>query len=281
MKLNHKALSTINGQVETKISITDRGLAYGHGVFETVRVSKSAASLLNLHITRLVNGSKTLGISIDEVLVEKYFYDLLRLSHTDGIVKIIITAGSSQRGYAYNKPQGTCYIMQWFAISPIPLSIKNDGAALKKCNYRLPHSDKLAGLKHLNRLDQIIARAEWSDEFYDGLMLDQDDNIIECTSNNVFILKDEIWATPKIDRCGVAGVMREYLMSELLPSLGWKVKEINLTIHTLLAADEVFICNSINGIIPVVSVENLCVFPRGKETQKINNKLCEKFICYR
>ena len=281
MKNDYNSLCTINGEMETKVSIMDRGLAYGHGLFETIRVSGDFPSLLDLHIDRLMSGAKILGISVDKTSIEKYFYDLLKLCPLEGIIKIIITAGSSQRGYAYSKPVDTCYIMQWFPVTPIPLSNRREGVTLKKCKYRLPHTLILGGLKHLNRLDQIIARAEWSEGFYDGLMLDQDDNIIECTSNNIFIFKDGIWVTPKTDKCGVSGVMRQYLVNILLPSAGFKIKEVNLSIDTFLLADEVFVCNSINGIVPVVSVENLCTFLLGKETKKINIKLCENFSCYR
>lgn len=281
MKVDYSSLCTINGEMETKVPIMDRGLAYGHGVFETIRISAGYSSLFDLHISRLINGAKILGIPIDKTSIETYFYDLIKLSPSEGIIKIIITAGSGQRGYAYSKPVDTCYIMQWFPIKPIPLYDKRKGVALHKCKYRLPYSPILGGLKHLNRLDQIIARAEWSDDFYDGLMLDQDDNIIECTSNNIFIFKNESWITPKTDQCGVSGVMREYLINILLPSAGFKIKEVNLNMDAFLLADEVFICNSINGIIPVVSVENLCKFPLGEETKRINSKLCEKFSCYR
>jgi 4-amino-4-deoxychorismate lyase len=281
MTVDYSSLCTINGEIETKVPMMDRGLAYGHGVFETIRVSGGLPSLFDLHINRLINGSKILGISIDKTSIETYFYNLIELSPSEGIIKIIITAGSGQRGYAYNKLVDTRYIMQWFPIKPIPLCDKRDGVALHKCKYRLPHSPILGGLKHLNRLDQIIARAEWSEDFYDGLMLDQDDNIIECTSNNIFIFKNESWITPKTDKCGVSGVMREYLINILLPSAGLKIKEVNLSIDAFLLADEVFICNSINGIIPVVSVEKLCKFPLGRETKRINSKLCEKFSCYR
>ena len=280
MSVDSKFLSFINGIQENKISIADRGLAYGHGLFETIRVSKGAAALLEYHIVRLLKGAKIIGVTADRKLIEKYINQLLEAYPGEGIIKIIVTAGSSQRGYFHDKKNDTYYVAQWFPAVAIEPSLRKKGIALKYCKHRLPHSPILAGIKHLNRLDQIIARSEWSEEFHDGLVLDLDDNVIECTSSNIFVYKNGVWMTPQINRCGVSGVMREYLISKLIPDTGDDIMEVNLPLEVFLSSDEVFICNSINGIFPVVSVENLCKFPSGFATEKINKVLCKEFSCY-
>jgi len=280
MNVDSKLLSFVNGIQEKKISVADRGLAYGHGLFETIRVSKGAIPLLEYHILRLLRGAKIIGIKADRELIEKYIYQLLEASPEEGVIKIIVTAGSSQRGYFYNKNNDTYYVTQWFPAAVVDPPLRKKGIALKYCKHRLPHSPILAGIKHLNRLDQIIARSEWSEEFHDGLVLDQDDNVIECTSSNIFVYKNGVWMTPKINRCGVSGVMREYLICNLIPGAGSNVMEVNMPLEVFLSSDEVFICNSVTGIFPVVSVENLCEFESGLATKKINEELCKEFSCY-
>jgi 4-amino-4-deoxychorismate lyase len=125
-------------------------------------------------------------------------------------------------------------------------------ANVRLCDWRLPVQPALAGIKHLNRLDQVMARREWSDDtVFDGLLMDATGALIESTVCNLFIRSGDQWLTPDLSRCGVAGVMRAWLLAEGLPALGYDpdVRDISLT--QLLNAEAVFLCNSVRGIVPV------------------------------
>ncbi len=281
MSSDSELLCFINGEPADSISVNDRGLSYGHGLFETIKIFNKTAPLLRYHIERLTEGARAIGIVSNEALLKKYFYQLLDVIPEGGVIKIVVTAGSGKRGYFYNKPGSTCYILQWYPLGTNFSLPRKQGVSLKCCQHRLPISPLLSGIKHLNRLDQVIARAEWEGEFYDGLMLSQDGYVVECVSSNIFLFKAGAWITPEIAECGVAGVMRRYLMDDLFPSTGYIIKEVKLTVDDLLSADEVFICNSIAGILPVLSVDGHCSWPRGNYTQKIQKELYKVFSCYR
>jgi|TARA_B110000503_G_scaffold62160_1_gene98512 4-amino-4-deoxychorismate lyase len=280
MNSDSQLLCFINGEPTDSISVNDRGLSYGHGLFETIKISNKTAPLLRYHLERLIEGARIIGINADEALLKKYFYQLLEVMPEDGVIKMIVTAGSSKRGYFYNKPGSACYILQWCPLE-VNFSLPGkQGVSLRCCQHRLPISPLLSGIKHLNRLDQVIARAEWENEFHDGLMLSQDGYVVECVSSNIFAFKAGVWITPGIAECGVAGVMRRYLIDDLFPSVGSIIEEVKLTLDDLLSADEAFICNSIAGILPVLSVDGFCSWPRGSHTQKIQKELYKVFPCY-
>ena len=123
------------------------------------------------------------------------------------------------------------------------------------CRQRLSHSPALAGIKHLNRLEQVLAATEWDRAIADeGLMLDNTGAVIEGTVSNIFILRNETLLTPLLDHCGVAGVMRDFIIRKLSANTLLSVRQMRLTIDDLLTADAVFICNSILGVWPVHSV---------------------------
>lgn len=281
MNTDSEYLCFVNGDLECNVSARDRGLAYGHGLFETVKVHSKIAPLLEYHIQRLINGAERIGIEVSDALVRQYFSQLLRASPEEGIIKIIVTAGISPAGYVYTKSGLVSYILQWFPMTTNYFLHKKRGISLKNCKHRLTSSSVLAGIKHLNRLDQVIARAEWSDEYYDGLMLDQSGCVVECVSSNIFLSKDGVWYTPDTLECGVTGVMRRYIIDDLIPSICGKVKEGKLSMDALISADEVFVCNSINGIFPVVSLEDSCSWVVGTGTAKLQNALYSAFPCYR
>ena len=259
MPQNQLPICFLNGESTNLISVSDRGLCYGHGLFETVRLSDTLMPLWDYHHLRLRKGANSLSISLDDHLLQGYMDQLIANCPDNGIVKIMITAGSGSRGYRLSDTNPN-YLCQWFPLPDFPNNYQRCGVTLKLCQHRLASSPQLAGIKHLNRLDQVIARSEWSDEYEEGLMLDQQGNVIEAVSGNLFFYRDGSWFTPKLDQCGVVGVMRQYIMEELCNvssgSLS-KIEEANCSLDDLLSADEVFICNSVNGIWPVLSLENL------------------------
>ena len=126
----------------------------------------------------------------------------------------------------------------------------------------------LAGLKHLNRLEQVLARAEWQDTAYaEGLLCDTSGRVIEGVFSNLFLIKDGELITPDLSRCGVAGVMRAEILQQA-QSLGISQTVRDVSYAELVAADEVFVCNSLYGIWPVCALATHD-WPVGPLTRKL------------
>jgi 4-amino-4-deoxychorismate lyase len=274
-------LCFLNGEQTSAVSAKDRGLAYGHGLFETIRLADKSAPFLRYHLSRLISGANRLGLVVEPSLLERYIDQLVKASPADGIIKIIVTGGCGERGYHYRaSAEKPTYLLQWLPFVDCNPSYRQQGIALKHCRHRLPYSPVLAGIKHLNRLDQVMARAEWDEEFVEGLMQDQQGNVVEGVSSNLFIYQQGSWLTPNLNQCGVSGVMRQYLLEELLPRCSFHVVETNISFDQLLSAEEVFVCNSIVGIWPVLSLEEEAIWPLGQNTLKLQGMLYQEFPCY-
>ena len=158
---------------------------------------------------------------------------------------------------------------------------RRDGVALTQCQYRLPGNPVLAGIKHLNRLDQVIARSEWNDEYADGVMYSSDGLLIESTCANIFIKTAEHgWITPKLDQAGVRGVMRNLLLEQIFTQSGLTVSEGEISQQLLASASELFICSSIRGLLPVIEINNLGRWTIGDETKRLQSALFDLYDCY-
>jgi 4-amino-4-deoxychorismate lyase len=181
----------------------------------------------------------------------------LTARHRDGILKLIITRRALTRGYqsppAAPAERLLIFYPQLFT-APESLSA---GVQVRLCRQRLAEQPKLAGIKHLNRLEQVLARAEWDDPaIAEGLMLDQCSRLIEGTMSNLFLVRAGAVYTPRLHRCGVAGVVRELVIQRMAAECA-SVFEADLTLDDLYAADEVFLTNSLIGIWPVIKIDCL------------------------
>ena len=257
----------INGERKNTLAATDRGLHYGDGLFETIEVIQGQPVFFAQHLTRLKKGCKVLKIPFpDKVLL------LDEITHVSkdaqhGVVKLMLTRGSGGRGY---RQPATIQVTRFVALYPYPdypESYKVLGIKVRFCELRLGLNPVLAGLKHNNRLEQVLARAEWSDEFQEGLMLNLNEHVIEGTMSNVFVVKNQIAYTPEIKLSGIKGVMRQ-LIIDIARQNNIVVQEGVLTPAFVLAADEMFLTNSVIGVWPVKSLENRC-YPVGQVTQKL------------
>jgi 4-amino-4-deoxychorismate lyase len=143
---------------------------------------------------------------------------------------------------------------------------------MRVCDLRLALQPRLAGIKHLNRLEQIMARAEWEEQYEEGLLLDYNGQLIEGTMSNLFLVRDRALYTPSLDSCGVAGVVRSVVL-DLAVESGVRAARQALTLTDLEAAQEVFLCNSLIGIWPVVSVADQFDFTVGPLTQALQGAL--------
>lgn len=259
--------SWVDGRPGESLSVKDRGLAYGDGLFETIAVTAGKPSLLDRHLARLVDGCGRLGMAIDPALVRS---ELLAFSSAlgSGVAKLILTRGDGLRGYAPPRPATPRRILQGAPQPSYPVGHGQQGVRLFPCRTRLAEQPLLAGLKHLNRLEQVLARSEWQDaEHAEGLMLDTAGRVIEGVYSNLFLLKDGVLLTPDLSRCGVAGVMRAELLAQA-ESAGMRCEVRDIVLDELLAADEVFVCNSLYGVWPVVGLQDYG-WPVGPLTRKL------------
>lgn len=260
-------LSWIDGRPAELLSVKDRGLAYGDGLFETIGVTSGKASLLDRHLARLAEGCARLQIPLDRAQLSA---ELQAFSQQlgDGVAKLIVTRGDGQRGYAPPQPAQPRRILQGAVKPSYPARNAEQGVRLFPCATPLAEQPLLAGLKHLNRLEQVLARAEWQDaEHAEGLMLDVSGRVIEGVYSNLFIVKQGVLLTAQLSRCGVAGVMRAELL-EQAAALGIECQVRDLSYAELLASDEVFLCNSLYGIWPVRSLLTHD-WPLGPLTRKL------------
>ena len=237
----------INGQPQVGVRPWDRGLAYGDGVFRTLRLGGGKPHCWERHYRRLYEDCHALAIACPpaELLLE----DIRRLCRPDeeAAIKIIVTRGEGGRGYAIpSLAQPTRMVLK----APLPVYAESNdsfGVTLHLCQLRLSSQPQLAGIKHLNRLENVLARREWTDgQIADGVLLDAPGWVVECTMSNIFIRRGTQLLTPDLSSCGVAGVTRQRVL-ELAPALGFEVAIGQFKLDDLLQADEVIVCNSLFG----------------------------------
>jgi 4-amino-4-deoxychorismate lyase len=239
----------INGEMTELLQATDRGLHYGDGLFETVAIINGRPCLWPQHMERLQRGCAVLKLPVPDL--EQLYAEALSLCGNDGraVLKLVITRGSGGRGY--RPPQEVTAQRLLFRYPWPDYPDLSDGIQLRLCQTPLACNPALAGIKHLNRLEQVLARAEWDDPaIHEGLMCDLDGQVKEGTMSNLFWVDDGRLFTPDLSRCGVAGVMRAQVMA-LARDLGIRVSIAETDPEALRQADEIFMTNSLIGIWPV------------------------------
>lgn len=250
----HSFFALHNGKLTTVVPPANRGFAYGDGLFETIKVIDGRAQFLSEHLQRVQRDCVRLVIDIDRLALESEVASLLSACDS-GILKVIITRGSQQRGYAAAPHAPGERFLLFYPQRFVDDTRVRDGVIIRLCRQRLSEQPALAGMKHLNRLEQVLARAEWSDTtIAEGLMLDIAGRLVEGTMSNVFLVRAGRVMTPRLHRCGVAGVMRDVIMRQLSTQCA-PVIESDVTLDDLYAADEMFLSNSVIGIWPVRKIE--------------------------
>lgn len=241
----------INGAPGNTIDIHDRGLLYGDGVFRTLRIQHGSPQHWSRHYRKLHQDCTALGLPCPAAELLANELQQLSARQHDGIAKIIITRGTAERGYA---PPPLAVPTRILTLSPpacFPETYRAQGVRLRVCDLRLSHQPRLAGIKHLNRLENVLAAAEWGDpDIAEGLLLDMADKAVEGTRSNLFLVRDGGLFTPDLSRCGVAGVQRERVLDWALQH-GVVCQVGEFTLAEVLAADEVFLVNSVIGLWPV------------------------------
>ncbi len=247
----------VNGSFNGVISALDRGLAYGDGVFRTLKVVDGMPLHWPLHYQKLVADCGAIGIVCPSADAFMSDFNLLFLPDEPiSVAKIMITRGEGERGYKPSPVALPMRVMVKAKLPAYPESHFDEGVHLRVCETLVSHQPKLAGVKHLNRLENVLARMEWSEpEIADGVMLDINGNVIECTAANLFARFDDVLVTPKLDLCGVEGVTRMQILSRAT-TLNLKMKIENIDLKRLLTADEVVMSNSLYGAWQVRSIEH-------------------------
>lgn len=254
--MQNNLATIINGSLNGAISPLDRGLAYGDGVFRTIRVVNGMPTHWTMHYQALEENCSAIGIVCPGAELFMADFQQLFLSDETGVAKLMVTRGEGERGYAPPAITEPTRIMIKHSLPSYPETNFSDGVHLHICETRLAYQPKLAGIKHLNRLENVLARMEWSDPaIAEGLMLDASGNVIECVSANIFARFNETLVTPKLDQCGVAGITRQQILSQEA-ALNLKMSVETISLERLMAADEVIVCNSLFGAWQVRSIPN-------------------------
>lgn len=256
----------VNGNSNQTISPFDRGLAYGDGVFRTLRIKNGIPDNWPQHYQKLVADCAVIGIVCPSAeLLMSDFQQLFTPMET-AVAKIIITRGEGERGYAPPAITTPMRIIVKSAMRQYAEHNYKNGVCLHLCEIRLAAQPKLAGIKHLNRLENVIARMEWQDDsIFDGLLLDNQDNVIECTMSNVFARYNTQLITPDLSQCGVSGITRQHIIG-LDKVLKLSIEVSTLPLDRLLQADEVIICNSLYGAFQVHQIADKTWLPQTLAT---------------
>lgn len=232
-----------------RVGAADRGLAYGDGLFETLRLIDSQPILLELHFKRMLAGARHLGLDCDLQLLAQWWQEatgrLKAQGLDDGVIKLIMTRGSGGRGY---RPPVLPRLTLITSFHPAPPSPGEDGVRTVLCRTRIQAA--IGGFKTLNRLEQVQASAELPADVYEGLMLDHAGRLTEGTRTNLFLLDEEGLVSPPTASLAVNGVMRTALM-QLLPRHGIPVREQWLQWDLVRRGRGVILVNSVSGIVEV------------------------------
>lgn len=239
----------VNGVETTAISVDDRGLQYGDGLFETMAVVNGRVRHLDRHLDRLTAGCRRLGMPMpDRALIAGECDKALEGLGT-GAVKLLLTRGPGPR--SYRPPEEPSMRRIVISSAPRPRNDPETGIVVRLCDTPLGLNPVLAGIKHLNRLEQVMACSEWNDPtIAEGLMSSVDGRLVCATAANFFVVQDGRLLTPDIRDCGVAGVMRGIVL-EAARSLGIPHEVGDVTEALIGDSTEMFLTNAITGVRPV------------------------------
>lgn len=246
----------INGTLQSTISVADRGLQYGDGLFETLAVIDGDCPWFDLHYQRLCLGcARILLPPPDKTRLLQEVRQAATAQHR-AVIKIILTSGSGGRGYARPGQIQPSRIIMQYAWPAYPTDHWQQGVRVHQCRTMLACNPALAGIKHLNRLEQVLAHQECQDEdCAEGLMQNHHGTVIEGTMSNVFLVHNDVLHTPDLTRCGVDGLARRQLLA-LAHAAGIETVIGEYTDRDFETADEIMLSNSLIGIWPVREYAN-------------------------
>ena len=237
----------VNGVQQSYIDIESRGLAYGDGVFTTAKIQNGRVHYLKEHVERLINSCKKLSLTPPEVSSLTKQLSCVAKNYPLAVLKVIISASKGGRGYARASYHQHDIIIMIHDYPQHYDELAQTGIKLGISKQQLGLNPMLAGLKHLNRLEQVLLRQELSTTDNDDLLVTNiNDEVIETLSANVFYIKDNIMHTPTISHSGVNGIYRQAVVAQYSDTV---IKPF--TLEDFSQAQTIFTCNCVSGVIPV------------------------------
>lgn len=234
----------INGEPVQQLPADNRGLAYGDGLFETMRLIDNDIPLLNYHLTRLENGASRLGLLLDSNKLDSFLAQTISAAGPgQNVLKLVCV----RSGAAYGYQSGSSDADILLRISPLKTDSSPFETAAKVCSTRLACQPALAGIKHLNRLEQVLAARELAPDISEGILLDTNSNLIEAISSNLILVSGNTWVYPDLSESGVEGVMQSYLRDQA-DQLGVSVETDRVSRQQLSRFDEIMLTNAVRGV---------------------------------
>ncbi len=233
-------------EINAENCLNNRAINYGDGLFETLLVSDGSIPLWRLHMRRLLNDLPRLGLEkIDTAVVYAKIIQLCQ-NKGDFIAKLVVFRSVTQRGY-----RGNTNNVEWYInIAPYESLLKEPKIGFS--SIHLAHQKQLAGLKHLNRLEQVMAaNALIGTNYTDAVVCDKKNNIIETISKNIVFIKNKQLYTPKLNNCGVYGVALRWLQSQ-----GYHLQFQKIKKKQLASFDAMLVCNAVSGFMEVKNIAN-------------------------
>jgi 4-amino-4-deoxychorismate lyase len=249
-------LALVDGQPAMGLSVLDRGLHYGDGLFETIACRNAEACFLELHLQRLAEGCGRLDLRYADFPPLAAKIRELAATQTRSIIKLILTRGSATaRGYGATGDERAHTVLLQYRWPPEDPAPWERGVVARSATGRLGENPLLAGLKHLNRLEQVLIRAEWTDPLIqEALVFSSSGWLVSGTMSNVFLVRDSRIMTPAITHAGIRGVMRRVVINAAQRG-GVEVTEMALDAAAVHGAEEIFLTNARIGIWPVRALD--------------------------
>ncbi|WP_088328395.1 aminodeoxychorismate lyase [Lacimicrobium sp. SS2-24] len=246
----------VNGQCQDHLPVADRAVQYGDGVFTTIKVENGKPQLAARHYTRLKHGLLQLNISYPDFAALETEVDSLADDIGQGVLKVLISRGQGGRGYQAPSSPKPLRILSVHDIPEHYAQWQDAGIRLGLSQHTLACQPQLAGIKHLNRLEQVLVKQETTEpEVDDVLVCDTQGMMVECSASNLFWQSNGIWYTPDLSEAGVDGVMRQHLLARFRDK-GIMVNQVAAPPCVLKCAQAVFICNSLMGMVPVTRFQS-------------------------
>ncbi|CAM6786835.1 aminodeoxychorismate lyase [Leclercia adecarboxylata] len=241
----------INGIPQETLPASDRAIQFGDGCFTTARIAAGQICLLDAHLQRLQMACEKLLIPfVAWAELQREMVELAR-GNERGVLKVIISRGSGGRGYS---AANCLHPVRILSVSGYPAHYdgwRREGITLELSPVRLGRNPHLAGVKHLNRIEQVLIRTHLEQTDADeALVLDSEGVVTECCAANLFWRNGKDVFTPRLDQAGVNGLMRQFCLQQLAHS-GYRVVEVHAREAVLAEADEMVVCNALMPVVPV------------------------------
>ena len=263
----------INGEISTFVSATNRGLYFGDGVLESIPVHNGRTRLWQTHMDRLGAGCDRLGLVMPPQAILLREVQTVSAGRDKVVVQIVLTRDGQCADYSPTEDSSCSRVVSAHSYPDDVLEHAREGISARICDLRLAIQPALGGIKHLNRLEQVLASKEMRGQQADeGLLLDMEGHVISAISANVFIVMGDRLLTPRLDRCGVRGVLRSQILAEFTA----RCEQRRIQVDLLQEAHEVFLCDCVRGIRPVTDIDDYH-YDIGPVTRELQTWLLEGF----